>query len=200
MSGLVAPAPVGTPGLVMLLLGLVCFVAALLFVRWRRGRVREAGAQIGSRSRLGILIQGVAFFLVAVGPLRPILHPGSAAALGEAVAVALLVGTCIAMFLSAAAAMGSNWSFAARTRADHLLVTWGPFATIRHPIYTGLLAMLLAMAVAFGHWRGLVLALPLFAIGTWIRVEEEERLLRTRFGEQYDAYAARVKRFVPGLF
>lgn len=60
--------------------------------------------------------------------------------------------------------------------------------------------MLLAMATAFGHWRGLMLGLPLFAWGTWIRVVEEEALLHARFGPQYEAYAARVKRFVPRIF
>jgi protein-S-isoprenylcysteine O-methyltransferase Ste14 len=59
---------------------------------------------------------------------------------------------------------------------------------------------LLALAVSFGHLRNLVVALPLFALGTALRVGEEERLLRARFGPAYDDYAARVKRFVPGLF
>jgi protein-S-isoprenylcysteine O-methyltransferase Ste14 len=41
---------------------------------------------------------------------------------------------------------------------------------------------------------------PLYALGTWMRVAHEERLLRTQFGAAYDEYAARVKRFVPGVF
>jgi len=59
--------------------------------------------------------------------------------------------------------------------------------------------LLLALAVGLGaEWR-LIVALPLYALGTWLRVAEEEKLLRTAFGADYDAYAARVKRFVPGL-
>ncbi|WP_294253909.1 isoprenylcysteine carboxylmethyltransferase family protein [uncultured Sphingomonas sp.] len=200
MSAIIAPTAVGVPALVALLIGLLAFVAAVGFVRARRMGRGEAGAQIGSRSGRGIWLQGLGFFLVAFGPMRLTLQAMSAAALGQAVVVALLVGTCIGLFLSATTAMGSNWSFAARTRRDHDLVTWGPFATIRHPIYTGLFAMLLAIAVAFGHWRGLILGLPLFAWGTWIRVAEEEALLHARFGRQYEAYAARVKRFLPGIF
>nr|WP_315382785.1 isoprenylcysteine carboxylmethyltransferase family protein [uncultured Sphingomonas sp.] len=200
MIAIVAPAPVGVPALAALLIGLASFVAALLYVRLRRYRRGEAGAQVSSRSGHGIWLQGAGFFLVAFGPLRPTLQAASAASVGQAVVVAVLVGACIGLFLSAATAMGSNWSFAARTRQDHDLVTWGPFATIRHPIYTGLFAMLLAMATAFGHWRGLILGLPLFAWGTWIRVVEEEALLHARFGRQYEAYAARVKRFLPRLF
>ena len=47
--------------------------------------------------------------------------------------------------------------------------------------------------------KSALIGVPLFALGTWIRVAEEERLLRRHFGEAYDAYAARVPRFVPGL-
>lgn len=200
MIALVAPAPVGLPGLMALLLGLVLFVAALLFARWRQRGRQDSGARVSTRATAGIWLQAAAFFLVAFGPLRPTLLPMSAPALGQAVVVALLVTSCIGMFLSATAAMGRNWSVTARTRRDHDLVTWGPFATIRHPIYTGLFAMLLAMAVAFGHWRGLIVAVPLFAYGAWIRVQEEEKLLHEHFGRQYEAYAARVKRFIPGIF
>lgn len=202
MSAIIAPAPVGAPALLVLLIGLVAFAAALLFVRARLGDQADADADATVRigSRIGICLQGAGFLLAALGPVNPALQTESAAAVGQAVLVALLIGTCIGMFLSAALAMGRNWSLAARTRSDHDLVTWGPFAKIRHPIYTGLLAMLLAVMLALGHWWGLLVGLPLFAIGTWIRVREEERLLHARFGRHYEAYAARVKRFVPGFF
>lgn len=200
MIALVAPAPTGAPALIVLLLGLLLFVAALVFVRFRAGRRADPVAHTAKRASLGMWLQGAAFFLAAVGPMQTTLQSASASAVGQAVIVALLIGTCISMFLSAALAMGRNWSFVARTRRNHDLVTWGPFATIRHPIYTGLFAMLLAVGLAFGHWRGLLAGLPLFAIGTWIRVQEEESLLRSHFGAEYEAYAARVKRFLPGLF
>jgi protein-S-isoprenylcysteine O-methyltransferase Ste14 len=45
----------------------------------------------------------------------------------------------------------------------------------------------------------LLLALPVYALGTWLRVRVEERLLRAMFAARYDDYAARVKRFVPGV-
>lgn len=200
MIALIAPAPIGKPALVALLLGLLLFVAALLFIRFRVARRTEVVARTAKRASLGIWLQAVAFFLAAVGPVQPTLQSASAGAMGQAVVVALLIGTCISMFLSAALAMGRNWSFVARTRRNHDLVTWGPFATIRHPIYTGLFAMLIAVGLALGHWRGLLVGLPLFAIGTWIRVREEEALLHAHFGAEYEAYAARVKRFMPGLF
>jgi protein-S-isoprenylcysteine O-methyltransferase Ste14 len=125
--------------------------------------------------------------------------PSRARVLTGTIAVALLVLLTIGLFFAASRAMGRNWSIVARTREDHDLVTWGPFALIRHPIYTALFAWMIAMAIAFGHWRGLILGVPLYWIGTWMRVSKEETLLRAQFGAAYDAYAARVKRFVPGL-
>jgi protein-S-isoprenylcysteine O-methyltransferase Ste14 len=76
----------------------------------------------------------------------------------------------------------------------------GVFARVRHPIYLAMTLFLLALAVGLGHEANLVAAAPCFALGTWVRVREEERLLRARFGADYDSYAAAVKRFVPGLF
>src|SRR4051812_3372703 len=71
---------------------------------------------------------------------------------------------------------------ARRGRADHELVTDGIFAHVRNPIYLAMALFLLALAVGLGHGENLLFAAPLFALGTWIRVREEERLLRARFG------------------
>jgi protein-S-isoprenylcysteine O-methyltransferase Ste14 len=75
----------------------------------------------------------------------------------------------------------------------------GPYAWVRHPIYTAMLGKLLASNFAFGHWLGLAIAGPIFVIGTLIRIGAEEKLLRAAFGGQYEAYAKRVPAFVPGL-
>ncbi len=105
----------------------------------------------------------------------------------------------VLLFAAATAEMGRNWSLIARTRKDHELVTSGPFAHVRHPIYTAMSLFLLSLALSFGHERSLIWGLPLFAGGTWLRVREEERLLRASFGSAYDDYAAHVKRFLPGI-
>ncbi len=95
--------------------------------------------------------------------------------------------------------MGRNWSIVARTRGDHALVTAGPFAWIRHPIYTAMFLMMIALAIGLGHAARLFIAVPLYALGTAIRVRIEERLLRTAFSSAYEEYANRVKRFIPGV-
>ena len=193
--------PVGLPGLVALIVGLVAFAAALIAARRRRGR--EAAGAPASRSRrslIGIVVQMLGLLLIGAGQVRPILPDTAPRAIGEAAIVALLMAGAVGLFVWASRTMGRNWSLVARTRSDHQLVQTGPFAYVRHPIYVALALFAVALAVAYGHLSHLWLGAPLYAIGTWLRIAEEERLLRAMFGRAYDAYAARVKRFVPGVF
>ena len=71
---------------------------------------------------------------------------------------------------------------------------------MRHPIYSGMLGMLLATGLAVSHWAALPGALIIFFIGTTIRVRSEEKLLREAFGEQFETYARTVRAIVPGLY
>ena len=70
---------------------------------------------------------------------------------------------------------------------------------IRHPSYLGLLISSLGWGLAFRSGIGVLLAAllvpPLLA-----RIKAEERLLRSQFGAEYDAYRARTSRLVPGLY
>lgn len=200
MLALVNSQPTGIPALAVVLAGLIAFPIFLSFARKRREAAgSEDGAKTVTSSWIGIGIQGLGFAAVGFGPVKIEMDPLTPFALGEGAVVAALVLTAVILFVSSSRAMGKNWSLVARAREDHQLVTSGPFALVRHPIYTGLFAWLIAMAIAFGHHRGLILGVPLYWIGTWVRVVREERLLRAQFGADYDAYAARVKRFVPGI-
>jgi len=196
--GLFTPQPVGTPGLAAIVLGGLAFFASLLATRIGAG-APGSGDKRSARSAAGIALQMLGFAITGFGPVRASLAATGLPALAEAAAVAGLLLLSVLMFRSAARTMGANWSLVARTRADHQLVTDGIFARLRHPIYSAMALFLLALAIALGHEANLLVAAPLFAAGTWIRVREEEKLLRAQFGEAYDRYAAAVKRFVPGL-
>lgn len=197
---MVRPHPVGLPGLVVFGVGAFAFFVALLAARQRRQGEAEADATRSFRSWGGVMLQGLGLALAGIGRIDPSLDPWSPAAIGEAVAVAALMAGAVGLFAWASRTMGRNWSIVARTRTDHELVQTGPFAWVRHPIYAAMALFAVAMAIAYGHVAQLVIALPVFALGTWRRIAFEERLLRDHFGAAYDAYAARVKRFVPGLF
>jgi protein-S-isoprenylcysteine O-methyltransferase Ste14 len=79
---------------------------------------------------------------------------------------------------------------------DHELITSGPYAIVRHPIYTGLLTAFAGSAIARGEWRG-VLATVLLVIVLWRKLRLEDEWMLSRFGEAYRTYAGRVRRLVP---
>lgn len=193
-------APVGLPQLAATLLGLLAFAVAVSVARLRAGRDPRDNPTRSRRSKWGIVIQGLGIGGAALGAPRVTLDPTSAGALVRAGIVAVLMTACILLFAWAVRVMGRNWSIVARTRDDHHLVTAGPFAYARHPIYVALFLLMLALATGFGHLAALIVTLPLFAFGTWLRVGEEERLLRAKFGSAYDRYAVHVRRFVPMVF
>ena len=78
------------------------------------------------------------------------------------------------------------------------LISTGPYALVRHPIYTGLLVALAGTALYNGRWQGL-LGLALFTISFWLKARSEENLLEREFGEEYRSYRARTPMLVPTL-
>ena len=73
----------------------------------------------------------------------------------------------------------------------------GPYARMRHPIYTAMLIMLIATGVALSGPASLGIGLLLFALGTAQRIRIEEGLLRASFGQEFASYAARVPAVLP---
>jgi protein-S-isoprenylcysteine O-methyltransferase Ste14 len=75
------------------------------------------------------------------------------------------------------------------------LVTWGPYGVSRNPMYLGVTAAYLGIAIVNNQaWPIVLLPLALLAIGVIVR--REERYLREAFGESYDRYCQRVRRWV----
>ena len=95
--------------------------------------------------------------------------------------------------------LGRNWSGRATVKADHRLVTAGPYAVARHPIYTGLIVGVVGTALATGEWHG-ILAVVVILLALMIKMSQEERLMIQTFPETYAAYRQRVKALIPGVF
>jgi protein-S-isoprenylcysteine O-methyltransferase Ste14 len=111
---------------------------------------------------------------------------------------ALLTWAGIAFAIWARIALGSNWSGQPTVKKDHELITTGPYAYARHPIYTGLLLAFLGSVLAFGEARALcAVVLALAALVYKIRVEEQ--LMTETFPTAYPAYRQRVKALIPWI-
>ncbi len=92
--------------------------------------------------------------------------------------------------------LGGNWSGIVTVKHDHELIVSGPYAIVRHPIYTGLLVAFIGSAMARGELRG-VLAVLIAWWALWRKLRLEERWMAERFGQQYEAYCRRVPALVP---
>ncbi len=98
----------------------------------------------------------------------------------------------------ARAILGGNWSSAVEIKQDHALIERGPYALLRHPIYTGLVLAFLGSGIASGEWRGLVAPL-VAAFGFWIKLSREERFLTEQFGPAFQTYRVRTFALIPYL-
>jgi protein-S-isoprenylcysteine O-methyltransferase Ste14 len=78
------------------------------------------------------------------------------------------------------------------------LVTTGPFAWCRNPMYLGHLIFLLGLAMSLRSLPGAAIAVAA-AVGFHLRVRRDETRLAGQFGQPYLDYRARVKRWLPGL-
>lgn len=185
--------------LIGVIIGWIGLGSVMLLMRASRtGAADNAGAKRDGSSMLGLALQSAGIFAAWFGAVHVTrdLSPQAALA-GLSSFVLALVG--LALFIWSAMTMGANWSLVARTRGEHELVERGPFKYVRHPIYVALFLLLVATAKATGHLPNLIFAVPLYVIGTLSRIGVEERLLRDAFGQRYEDYAQRVKRFVPGI-
>jgi protein-S-isoprenylcysteine O-methyltransferase Ste14 len=113
--------------------------------------------------------------------------------LGLAVLIASTMFT-----LWARGSLGTMWSVAPKLKDDHQLRTHGPYAVTRHPIYTGLLGMMLGATLLSGIGQWIVL-FPAGLIVFEVKIRMEERLMVATFPEEYPRYRRRVPQLVPGL-
>ena len=122
------------------------------------------------------------------------IHPGIAAQW-------VGVGLCLAGFGFAFWArlhLGRNWGMPMSMRQDHELVTSGPYAYVRHPIYTGLMLAMIGSALAV-RLLWLVL-LPLYFVYFLISARAEEKMMVAQFPDAYPAYRRRTKMLIPFVF
>ena len=109
-------------------------------------------------------------------------------------AIVMIAGLLFAVW--ARQHLGSNWSRSVTIKQSHDLITTGPYAVVRHPIYTGILAGFLGSAIALSQVRGFI-AFTLIFLALWMKFRMEEQWMRAQFGETYANYARHTAALVP---
>jgi protein-S-isoprenylcysteine O-methyltransferase Ste14 len=180
---------------------LVCW--AIVVVVWIAGAFyggrKAPGTQQGPQRdvlwRLGAAIVGATAYRIARN------HLGSLSDHSlwiELVGLVLLVAAT-GFTLWARFRLGRMWSATPNMlRAGHQLRTDGPYSVTRHPIYTGLLGMVLGSVLLNGLGASLVL-LAVVCVVFLSRIPVEERLMEKTFPDEYPRYRERVPQLVPGL-
>ncbi|HTC93098.1 MAG TPA: isoprenylcysteine carboxylmethyltransferase family protein [Terriglobales bacterium] len=118
----------------------------------------------------------------------------------QTVAIIGLVLTAAGMAFACWAryALGQNWSSKVTIKVDHELIRRGPYAYVRHPIYTGLLLAIAGTALASGEWRALA-ALLLAWISFYQKARTEEKMLAQEFGAAFAEHRRHTGFFLPRL-
>ena len=174
-----------------------------LFAVWLPGRLlsRSGGAprRVGHR---GWQVVAVALLFIAFALLFRWKARGLNIAVTPADATFGTLGVAIdlvgiAFAIWARIVLGRNWSgLVMKVKEGQTLVQSGPYATVRHPIYTGLLAAILGTALTTGTLAA-YLAVPAALAGLLIRVVIEDGLMAAEFGAAHAAYRLRTRRLIP---
>jgi protein-S-isoprenylcysteine O-methyltransferase Ste14 len=147
-------------------------ILAIVIIVIRSSRRHHAGANLFS-NRLALFV-----------PTPPLLWIGAA-----------LTAIGISLAIWARLYIGRNWSPRPAKKEEHELVTGGPYAFVRHPIYTGIIVAALGTALT-GTIFGAILFIAAAALFV-SRVGKEERIMLELFPGAYPSYQSRTKRLIP---
>lgn len=148
---------------------------------------------VAGRSRLGLLLQvlGIAILYLARVP------GGQRTGPVWLVAAFILGVIADVMMWQAIVHLGRQFRIQAGLYHDHELVRSGPYAIVRHPIYSSLLLMTVVTGLLLTLWPWFAVAIAIHIAGTEIRVRTEDKLLSSRFGEEFRKYQRSVRAYVP---
>lgn len=188
--------------------GLLAYVTlgVILYGIWR-GTLRQAGRITG---QMGSYLRSSRFYVVSSALYFGICYLGwislPVSNLSQVHILVLVIGTLLyfpgmGLALWSRLALGKNYfvstGFGAQLFADQELVTTGPFAIVRHPMYIGLILASIGSLLIYHTWTTLMFVF--IAPGLFFRARREEAALAMEFGEQWQEYCQRVPAFLPRL-
>lgn len=172
--------------------------AVWIVTRFSIKRVKQRENPVASIARILLLIVVFEFLFSPrgrIGFLGWRFVPYSAAIEWTGVAITA-VGVGLAIW--ARVYLGRNWSGTVTLKEGHELIRSGPYARIRHPIYTGFALAIAGTALAIGEWRGVVAFVLLFT-AHYFKARKEEAFLAREFGPAFEAHRAHTGMFLPKL-
>lgn len=168
----------------------------------RAKRVRVVSHRRSTSEKLGLAaaLLGLAIipaFYVATGIPEGADHP---ARLWAVVLGAVIFCLAMWVFRRTHKELGRNWSITLEVRDKHELIRRGPYALVRHPMYTSFLLMGVGQAFLLPNWVAGLAGLAGFAVLFLLRVDKEERMMMEMFGSEYRDYMADTKRIIPYIY
>ena len=163
--------------------------------RWRAGRRRAHDP-----TYFVVYLCAAAAIVVSelLGRRGPLPWPGGR--IWPVAAGLTLLAAGVALRAWSIATLGRFFQYRIQIQAEHTVVTAGPYRWVRHPSYTGVALAVTGFALASGDVLSLVAAVILTGIGLTVRIRAEERRLNDALGADYERFAARRKRLIPGIW
>ncbi|HET9386474.1 MAG TPA: protein-S-isoprenylcysteine O-methyltransferase [Gemmatimonadales bacterium] len=177
----------------------------MVLIRSPHGRVSRTVTVAKSRKGLlEIVLLGIAWVGFFV-PILWIATPWLGFAEFPLYPLPLVIGSVILalslwLFHRSHADLGTNWSITLEIRESHWLVTEGVYRRVRHPMYVALLLYGLGQAAVIPNWVAAPAYAAAMVLVCALRLRPEEELMREHFKGEYDVYASRTKRLVPGVW
>ncbi|HOJ45252.1 MAG TPA: isoprenylcysteine carboxylmethyltransferase family protein [Bacilli bacterium] len=96
--------------------------------------------------------------------------------------------------------LGRYFSTHVRIQTDHQLIIIGPYRIFRHPLYVGLLLLVIGVPLYIGNWLIFIFAFVTLSMLLNWRMIHEERMLQLKFGAKYTDYLKKSYRFIPFVY
>jgi protein-S-isoprenylcysteine O-methyltransferase Ste14 len=190
-----------TPDLVAIRGVLAAWIVFVPLMLWARRHLKKEATNTRDYASLaGIALQGLGFAIVwswRSGRRIPLMPESYLAQWTIAITAVVLAFGSVLLCIAAIRTLGKQWSLVAGVIDNHALITSGPYAIVRHPIYLALMGLMIATGIAFGAPLGIGAAVCVYVLGTVLRISVEERLLKAKLGESYQRYTQKVPAFLP---